>query len=112
MARLSVAPLRYGAGIKGKIITSLAFGVPVVTTTIGAEGMEVEHGEDILITDTREAFADAVVALHSDAATWSRLAANGLRAMTSQFSQANAERTLARVLGLRPDSDPERAVRS
>ena len=111
-ARLSVAPLRYGAGIKGKIITSLAFGVPVVTTTVGAEGMEVEHGEDILITDTREAFADAVVALHSDAATWSRLSANGLLAMTSQFSQENAERTRARVLGLRRDSDPERAVRS
>src|SRR5436309_231000 len=103
-ARLSVAPLRYGAGIKGKINTSLAFGVPVVTTTVGAEGMELHHADNILIADAPEAFAEAVVALHSDAALWTRLSANGLRAVTTQFSVANAERALARVLGLRGDA--------
>src|SRR3989454_297585 len=104
-ARLSVAPLRYGAGIKGKINTSLAFGVPVVTTTVGAEGMALKDAEDILIADAPEAFADAVVALHSDKKLWTRLSGNGLLAVTSQFSVAAAERTLARVVGLRGDSD-------
>jgi glycosyltransferase involved in cell wall biosynthesis len=99
-ARLSIAPLRYGAGIKGKVITSLAYGVPVVTTSVGAEGMALKHGEDILIADAAGAFADAVVALHSDAALWHRVAENGQRAVTTQFSVANAERALARILGV------------
>ncbi|MBI4342470.1 MAG: glycosyltransferase, partial [Candidatus Omnitrophica bacterium] len=101
-ARLSVAPLRYGAGIKGKVITSLAYGVPVVTTTIGAEGMELKPGESILIADAPDAFAEAVVAVHADPALWARLAENGLRAVASQFSVAQAERTLARILALPP----------
>ena len=49
--RLSVAPLRYGAGVKGKINQSMSYGVPVVTTSIGAEGLEAVDGEDILIAD-------------------------------------------------------------
>jgi GT2 family glycosyltransferase len=99
-ARLSVAPLRYGAGIKGKIHTSLGFGVPVVTTSIGAEGMNLEHGEHALIADDAEAFAGAVVTLHSDAALWARLAENGLRSVASQFSHESAERALARILSI------------
>ena len=105
-ARISVAPLRYGAGIKGKVMTSLGYGVPVVTTTIGAEGMSLRHGEDIMIADTPDAFADAVVALHSDEALWKRIAENGGRAVTLQFSAVNAERTLARILGLKSEPDP------
>ena len=97
-ARLSIAPLRYGAGIKGKVMTSLAYGVPAVTTTIGAEGMEVRHGEDILIADTPDAFAAAVVSLHSDEQLWTRLARQGFEAVAAQFSVANAERGLRRIL--------------
>ncbi len=97
-ARLSVAPLRYGAGIKGKIGTSLAFGVPVVTTTVGAEGMELEHGEHLLVADHPEAFAEAVAALHGDAGLWRRLATNGLRGATEQFSPERAERVLAALV--------------
>lgn len=99
-ARLSVAPLRYGAGIKGKISSSIGFGVPVVTTTIGAEGMELGNGEHVLIEDRPEAFADAVVALYSDEALWARLVEGGLRSVTSQFAVERAEATLARVLDL------------
>ena len=99
-ARLSIAPLRYGAGIKGKVMTSLAYGVPAVTTTIGVEGMALRGGEDILIADAPDAFADAVVALHSDENLWTRLARQGCSAVASQFSVANAERGLRRIVGL------------
>jgi glycosyltransferase involved in cell wall biosynthesis len=107
--RSSVAPLRYGAGIKGKICTSLAFGVPAVTTTIGAEGMDLKHEEDILIADTPEAFAESVVALHSDERLWTAMAQAGLRSVTSQFSPEHARRTLARVLGISLRSDAANA---
>jgi hypothetical protein len=114
-ARLSVAPLRYGAGIKGKISTSLAFGVPVVTTTIGAEGMDLRHAEALLIADTPEAFADSVVALNSDPALWRRLAETGQRAVASRFAPEGARRTLARIVGMPEssigtgDGDPSRS---
>jgi len=97
-ARLSIAPLRYGAGIKGKVMTSLAYGVPAVTTTIGAEGMDVRHGEDIMIADAAEAFAEAVVSLHSDERLWTKLAMQGFDAVAAQFSVANAERGLRHIL--------------
>lgn len=97
-ARLSIAPLRYGAGIKGKICTSLGFGVPVVTTTVGVEGMQLEHDDHVLVADQPEAFAEAVAALHTDEVLWERLAANGLRSVSSQFSVEHAARTLAAII--------------
>ena len=99
-ARLSVAPLRFGAGLKGKIATSLALGVPAVTTSIGAEGMELKDGEDVLVADDPAAFAEAVARLYQDEALWGKLAANGLKAVAAQFSAERAERTLARIVGL------------
>jgi GT2 family glycosyltransferase/glycosyltransferase involved in cell wall biosynthesis len=98
-ARLSVAPLRYGAGIKGKVTTSLAFGVPVVTTTVGAEGIAMRPGEDALLADSPEAFAEAVVMLHSSPAVWARLVENGVRVVAGQFSSSAAERALGRIVG-------------
>jgi GT2 family glycosyltransferase/glycosyltransferase involved in cell wall biosynthesis len=97
-ARVSVAPLRFGAGIKGKINTSLAFRVPVVTTAVGAEGMDLRHGEHVLIADEPSDFADAVVQLYSDPELWERLAESGLTSVASQFSFERAQRTLEAIL--------------
>ena len=72
-SRVSVAPLRYGAGVKGKIGQSLAWGLPVVTTPIGAEGMDLCHGEHLMIGSTPEAFAKGVIDVYGDEATWTRL---------------------------------------
>jgi O-antigen biosynthesis protein len=76
-SRMSVAPLRYGAGVKGKVGQSIAFGLPVVTTKIGAEGMALEDGKHILIADEPEEFAAAVLRLATDDELWRRLQANG-----------------------------------
>jgi len=86
--RLSIAPLRYGAGIKGKIVTSLSFGVPIVATSIAAEGMGLRHGETILVADTPDAMADQIVKLYNDADLWERLSSNGYQAFLSKFSIA------------------------
>ena len=71
-SRVFVAPLRYGAGMKGKIVASLAFGLPVVTSPIGAEGIPFENGLDACVADNAEAMADATVALLHDDDLWQR----------------------------------------
>ena len=60
---LSVVPLRIGAGTRLKIIESMALGTPVVSTSKGAEGLDVKHNEHLLIADTPQAFAESVVRL-------------------------------------------------
>ena len=77
-ARVFVAPLRYGAGVKGKIGQSLAYGLPVVTTSIGAEGMSLVDGRDVLIGDTSEHFARNLVQLYKDQLLWQNLSRNSI----------------------------------
>jgi len=96
-ARVSVAPLRYGAGVKGKIGEALAHGVPVVTTTIGAEGMDLVDGEHALVVDDPAGLADAIVRLHRDDALWTALGAAGRASLEARLSPA-AARTALRAL--------------
>lgn len=63
---VGIAPLRFGAGMKGKVGQALASGLPVVTTSVGAEGMDLEDGKTALIADAPHAFADAVGRLCTD----------------------------------------------
>lgn len=76
-ARVSIAPLRWGAGIKGKIGEAWSYGLPVVTTDIGAEGMNVLHGEHALIANDPEAFALCIEKLLLDDVLWESLSRNG-----------------------------------
>ncbi len=80
-----VVPLRVGGGTRLKILEAMALGTPVVSTSKGAEGLEVTHGEDILIADTPAEFADAVLRLLDDKALRARLAANGRRLVESRY---------------------------
>jgi len=76
--RVSVAPLRFGAGIKGKIASAMAAGLPVVATPLAAEGMSLTAGENILVADGAENIADAIVKLYQNEALWTRIRHNGL----------------------------------
>jgi glycosyltransferase involved in cell wall biosynthesis len=62
-----VVPLRSGSGTRIKILEAFAAGVPVISTAIGCEGLEVEHGRELFIADTAESFADACVHISRDA---------------------------------------------
>lgn len=97
-ARLSVAPLRFGAGVKGKIHSSLSFGTPVVTTSIGAEGMHLHHERNCLIADDPNAFASAVHRLYTDQELWQRLVTEGCQTMRTHFSQAVAKKCCKAML--------------
>jgi O-antigen biosynthesis protein len=85
-ARVSVAPLRFGAGINGKIGEALAHGLPVVTTTVGAAGLALGDGEEALIADSAEDLAAATVRLYTDAALWRKLSEKGRAHVEHNFS--------------------------
>ena len=82
-ARVMVVPLRIGGGSRLKILESMARGTPVVSTTVGAEGLDVVPGRHLEIADTPEPFADAVVELLTGRDRW-RVLANGARDMVER----------------------------
>ncbi len=98
--RIALAPLRYGAGVKGKINQAMASGLPVVATAIAAEGMALRNGVDVLIADSAEDFAAAVIRLYRDETLWLKLSEAGLANVERFFSFAAAQRALADALRL------------
>ncbi len=97
-ARISIAPLRVGAGVKGKVNEAMSYGVPVVATSIASEGMNLVHEEDVLIADQARAFAAEIVRLHEDRALWERLSAGGIRNVQAHFGEDVALAALERAL--------------
>jgi GT2 family glycosyltransferase len=95
--RIAVAPLRYGAGVKGKVNLSMAHGQPVVATTCAVEGMHLQDGRDVLVADDAQAFADAVLRLYEDEELWNQLARNGLENVARHFSLDAAREVVRRV---------------
>jgi glycosyltransferase involved in cell wall biosynthesis len=84
--RAFIAPLRFGSGMKGKIGQALSYGVPVVTTSIGAEGMGLEDGSEALIADRTEDLAEALIRVYNDAALWQRLSDRGFSHIERNFT--------------------------
>ncbi len=103
--KLSVAPLRFGAGIKGKIGTSLSYGVPCVATPIAAEGMQLTDQQNILIASVPEVFARSIVTAYNDEALWKRLSENGIAYMREHYSfEQGVERYRALISSIAPVS--------
>ncbi len=96
--RLAVAPLRYGAGVKGKVNMSMSRGQPVVATPIAVEGMFAQAGRDILVAETAEDFAAEVVRLYQDEALWNRVSAYGVENVRQYFSVEVARLGLQKLL--------------
>ena len=95
--RASVAPLRFGAGVKGKVHLSMSYGLPVVMTSLAADGMFVKHGESALIADDPQSFCNEVVRLYQDELLWTRLSENGARVLEQNFSFSHAAQVLSEV---------------
>ena len=85
-ARVFIAPLRFGAGMKGKIGMAMSLGLPIVTTTIGAEGMGLVDGVHALVADDPKNFADAIKLLQSDDRLWNELSSQARGLATDQWS--------------------------
>jgi len=97
--RIGLAPLRYGAGVKGKVNLSMAHGQPVVATPAAVEGMHLREGVDVLVGADAKSFADAVLRLYDDQALWDSLATHGIENVEQHFSFDAAREVLRRVLG-------------
>jgi glycosyltransferase involved in cell wall biosynthesis len=96
--RLSIAPLRYGAGIKGKVGTSLSHGVPCVASPIAAEGMGLEHRVNVMLGADAAAFASSIVEAYQDEVLWDELSANGLKLFEEHYSFARGLERLGKLL--------------
>ena len=92
--KLSVAPLRFGAGVKGKINQSMGFGVPVIATSVAVEGTKLRDREEILVADTPEDFARALIELYESEDLWNRLSKNGIRKTRALYSTKAARKKL------------------
>lgn len=123
--RVGIAPLRYGAGTKGKVATSLSLGLPMVATSIATEGMGLEGECGVVVADSASDQAEAIVRLYNDPELWQRLSRSGLDFAERTFGPTAAYRFLASALedvglrvppprsGLRllgPDGQPPRRM--
>jgi hypothetical protein len=95
-SRIFVAPLRFGAGMKGKIGHSLEYGLPVITTDIGVEGMELINNQNVLLANTETEFATQILKLYSNKELWEMISSNSLGAI-EKFSPARIKERLQEI---------------
>jgi O-antigen biosynthesis protein len=110
--RVTVTPLRFGAGMKGKVGQSLSHGLPMVSTSIGAEGMNIINGVHSFITDDPKEFAQKAILLYTDKSLWESFSAKGKELISSQFSSAMMRKRLQHLLSFtsRKDFKTSRAL--
>ncbi len=106
--RIFISPVLYGTGIKTKNLHAMAHGVPLVTTTVGSEGMGLAHEKTALIADTAEDFARAVVRIYSDRDLWRQLSENGRAHVAKVFSGDRLALFLREALERVRDLQPKR----
>jgi glycosyltransferase involved in cell wall biosynthesis len=96
--RVSVAPLRFGAGIKGKIGSSMSIGLPVVATSLAAEGMKLKDNFNILVGDNPKEFSAKLIKLYSDEKLWNRLSKNSLSYADKYWGVNTGFKNLSNIL--------------
>ena len=97
-SRVSIVPLRIGGGTRLKIYESMAGSVPVVSTTVGAEGLDVTHPKDIRLADTPESFAAECLQLLNETAQADQVAQSALSLVTERFSWDRITRDFEKIL--------------
>lgn len=96
-SKLMVAPLRFGAGVKGKIGQAFEYFLPVVTTDIGAEGMQLIDEKNVLIANNEKSFAEAIIQLNNDESLWNTLSKNSVDSLRP-FSTEAVNETLKKII--------------
>ena len=96
--KLAIAPLRYGAGVKGKVNQALSYGLPVVGSPDAFEGMGLTHEREVMVAETPEDFADSIARVCNDRVLWQALSEKGGASLAGRFTPEVAEAALRRVL--------------
>ena len=97
-ARVCLAPLRFGAGLKGKLVDAMQNGTPCVTTTIGAEGMFGDLEANGFVEDDADAFANKAVELYSKFDVWKAKQNNGFEIINQRFNKKYLERDFIKTI--------------
>ena len=108
--RISVVPLLYGAGTKRKLIQSMMTGTPAVATSIGVEGLNLRHGQHVLVADDPQSFADAIAQLLTDEKLWRRIAQAGRSYIAPAHSPVRARTLLLAAIDAVLQKTPMRLV--
>jgi GT2 family glycosyltransferase/SAM-dependent methyltransferase len=109
-AAAMVAPLNYGAGLKGKVTQALAAGLPVVTTPIGAEGLDAVDGEQLLIGTDDHELADRIIRVLTDDGLWAALSSAGQRLAAERCSPELMTAALSELLAARSPASAPSAI--
>jgi GT2 family glycosyltransferase len=97
-SRVFICPLRYGAGVKGKISESIAFGLPVVSTAIGTEGMHLSDGNSCLEAEDPQKFAEQTIRLYEDQELWDKIQRGAIKVYDAYFSEEAGKLALKKAL--------------
>lgn len=93
-SHISIAPLRFGAGMKGKIGEAMAHGVPVVSTPVGVQGMGLTNGKNILVAESPQAFANAVIELLENPHLHADIRRNAVQTIEERYTSAQVEQSM------------------
>jgi GT2 family glycosyltransferase/Flp pilus assembly protein TadD len=104
-SRISIAPLRYGAGMKGKVGEAMCHGLPVVTTSVGSEGMGIVNNEHALVVDRPDEWVNEIARLYNDADLWQRLSAKGQELMSAQYGSDEMLKRVRHVFSFQSRED-------
>ncbi|MFH6998394.1 glycosyltransferase family 4 protein [Flavobacterium sp. FlaQc-57] len=99
-ARIVLAPIRFGAGLKGKLLEAMQCGTPSVTTIIGSEAMHANLPWNGFITDDISEFAKQAVSLYHDENLWKKAQKNGIEIVNKCYQKANYSEELINVINL------------
>jgi len=104
--KVFVAPIRFGTGIKTKNLSALGYGLPLVTTTVGAEGINLSHGSQALIADQADYFATCMMQAYTDENLWSQLVRQGKHHVSSEFGQKRLHNAVHALVGQARQVEP------
>jgi GT2 family glycosyltransferase/glycosyltransferase involved in cell wall biosynthesis len=99
-SKLSIAPLRFGAGLKGKVAKSMACGTPVIGSSVAIEGMDLVHEKDYLLAESPETTVEQIIKLYRDKNSWERLSHQSRKKATLLWGFSEAASNVAQILDL------------
>ena len=94
----SISPLRFGAGVKGKVVESLRFGIPVITSEVGIEGTNLKNGHEVLLAETSIDYSKTVLTLLESLDLWDKLSTNGNEYVKRNYNWEIAGRQVLELL--------------